>query len=177
MDGPAVLQDNNKPTTTTMTSSQYSFAGFWRRLGAALIDGLLISVITLPILIGIYGMDYFDYEKTGLIAGPADFLLSYFLPAVATIWFWVRYRATPGKLALRAYIVDAESGNPITLRQSVIRYLGYFVSVVPLGFGFLWIAFDQRKQGWHDKMAGTVVTYRPASSAPESETSQETHLN
>lgn len=151
-----------------MTSSQYSFAGFWRRLGAALIDVLLISVITLPILIGIYGMDYFDYEKTGLIAGPADFLLSYFLPAVATIWFWVRYRATPGKLALRAYIVDAES---------VIRYLGYFVSVVPLGFGVLWIAFDQRKQGWHDKMAGTVVTYRPASSAPESETSQETHLN
>jgi uncharacterized RDD family membrane protein YckC len=152
-----------------MPSPQYNFAGFWRRLGAASIDVLLILLVTLPVLIGIYGMEYFDYEKTGFIAGPADFLVSYFLPAVATIWFWVRYRSTPGKLALRAYIVDAETGNPITLRQSVIRYLGYFVSLAPLGLGYLWVAFDQRKQGWHDKMAGTVVTYRPSSTASASE--------
>ncbi len=37
------------------------------------------------------------------------------------------------------------------------RYLGYFASTIPLCLGFLWIAFDKRKQGWHDKLAGTVV--------------------
>ncbi|MGA7985503.1 MAG: RDD family protein [Burkholderiales bacterium] len=40
-----------------------------------------------------------------------------------------------------------------------IRFLGYFVSIVPLGLGFLWIAFDRKKRGWHDLIAGTVVVY------------------
>ena len=48
-----------------------------------------------------------------------------------------------------------------TLTQLVIRYLGYFVSTIPLGLGLLWVGFDRRKQGWHDKMANTVVV-RPA---------------
>ncbi len=39
----------------------------------------------------------------------------------------------------------------------VLRYIGYFLSALPLDFGFLWIAFDARKQGWHDKLASTVV--------------------
>jgi uncharacterized RDD family membrane protein YckC len=144
-----------------MQSPENKFAGFWRRLGAALIDVVLIIIVTFPILIAIYGMDYFDYDRTGFIAGPADFLISYLLPAIATVWFWMRFRATPGKIALRARIVDARTGDTLTLRQSVLRYLGYFVSLLPLGLGYLWVAFDPRKQGWHDKIAGTVVTYGP----------------
>ena len=42
----------------------------------------------------------------------------------------------------------------------MIRYLGYYVSAIPFGLGLLWVAFDPRKQGWHDKMAGTVVVRR-----------------
>jgi len=38
-----------------------------------------------------------------------------------------------------------------------VRYIGYFVSVIPFGLGFIWIAFDSKKQGFHDKLAGTVV--------------------
>jgi uncharacterized RDD family membrane protein YckC len=41
--------------------------------------------------------------------------------------------------------------------QYIIRYLGYYVSIFALGLGFLWVAWDDKKQGWHDKMAGTVV--------------------
>lgn len=153
-----------------MTLYPETFAGFWRRFGAALIDVLLIMLITFPILIGIYGMSYFDFDKTGFVAGPADFFLSYLLPAIGTMWFWTRYRGTPGKLAMRAYVVDAGTGNSITLRQSFIRYLGYFVSLIPLGLGYLWVAFDPRKQGWHDKLAGTVVVTRSSSgAAPASE--------
>jgi uncharacterized RDD family membrane protein YckC len=43
------------------------------------------------------------------------------------------------------------------LGQSLVRYFGYFASCIPLFAGFIWIAFDRRKQGWHDKMANTVV--------------------
>ena len=53
-----------------------------------------------------------------------------------------------------------------TLRQLVIRYLGYYVSTIPLGLGLIWVAFDARKQGWHDKMAGTVVVRSRRHSAP-----------
>jgi uncharacterized RDD family membrane protein YckC len=152
-----------------MPSPQHNFAGFFRRLGATLIDVALIVLVTYPILIAIYGMEIFDYEKTGFVAGPADLLVSHVLPAAVTVWLWLRYRATPGKLAVRAYIVDAATGDPITLRQAVIRYIGYFISLIPLGLGYLWIAFDQKGQGWHDKLAGTVVIHRPSSTAPASE--------
>ena len=60
-------------------------------------------------------------------------------------------------LAISAKIVDAKTGNPPTFGQSVIRYLGYYVSTIAFGLGLIWVAFDARKQGWHDKMAGTVV--------------------
>lgn len=142
-----------------MTPPEVVFAGFWRRFGAALIDIVLIIVVTLPLLIAIYGMAYFDPEQTGFIAGPADFVIGWVLPAIATVWFWLRFRGTPGKLALQARVVDARTGGTLTLRQCVLRYVGYFVSTLPLGLGYLWIAFDPRKQGWHDKIAGTVVTY------------------
>jgi uncharacterized RDD family membrane protein YckC len=54
-------------------------------------------------------------------------------------------------------IADALSCAALGRRQSVVRYLGYFVSTIPLFMGLVWVAFDPRKQGWHDKLAGTVV--------------------
>ena len=56
-------------------------------------------------------------------------------------------------------VVDADSGERITVKQAVVRYFGYFVSIFTLGLGFLWVAWDKRKQGFHDKMANTVVVY------------------
>jgi len=67
-------------------------------------------------------------------------------------------------LSLR--IVDAETGNTPSVGQAVGRYFGYFLSAIVLCFGFYWIAFDRRKQGWHDKLAGTVVV-RSKSRGPE----------
>ena len=63
----------------------------------------------------------------------------------------------PGEMAIKARIVDAKTGEKPTTKQWILRYIGYFVSAIPLGLGYFWIAFDKRKQGWHDKMAGTVV--------------------
>jgi uncharacterized RDD family membrane protein YckC len=138
-----------------MNESDVEYAGFWIRLGASLIDTLLIVVITFPLLVSIYGWKYFQAQK--LFAGPADFLISWILPAAAVIWFWSKRQATPGKAALSLRVVDATTGGNLTLGQSVGRYLGYFVSMIPLGLGMIWVGIDSKKQGWHDKLANTVV--------------------
>lgn len=138
-------------------NTELEYAGFWIRTGAALIDAVLILAITYPILYAIYGADYFDEEKKGFIAGPADFLLTYVAPAVASILFWLSKQGTPGKLALSMRVVDAETGDTLSVGQSIGRYLAYLVSMLPLGLGLIWVGIDARKQGWHDKLAKTVV--------------------
>lgn len=140
-----------------MYEGELEYAGFWVRVGATLIDSILIMLITLPILISIYGWDYLLMEETGLIAGPADFLITWVLPAVAIIVFWITKQATPGKMAISAKMVDASSGMAPSTGQCIGRYLAYFISMFPLCLGILWVAFDRKKQGWHDKLAGTVV--------------------
>jgi len=133
------------------------YAGFWIRVLAALIDSVLIVIVTYPLLIAIYGWAYVDGKQSGFVAGPADFVLTWIAPAAASIVFWIYRQATPGKMAVSARIVDARTGGPLTLGQSLLRYAGYFVALLPLGLGILWVAFDARKQGWHDKLAKTVV--------------------
>ncbi|MDZ4185539.1 MAG: RDD family protein [Desulfuromonadales bacterium] len=147
-----------------MNESDVEYAGFWIRVGASMIDSLLIMVITFPLLISIYGWDYFGSEK--MISGPADFLISWILPFVAVVWFWMQRQATPGKAALSLRVLDADSGNNLSIGQSIGRYLGYFVSTIPLGLGLLWVGFDRKKQGWHDKLANTVVV-RAKNHGPE----------
>ncbi len=133
------------------------YAGFWIRVGASVIDSILIILMTYPLLLSVYGTGYFDPEVTGFIAGPADFLISWVFPAIAIIVFWIYKSATPGKMAISAKIVDANTGARASTGQLIGRYLGYFISGIPLGLGIIWVAFDKRKQGWHDKIAGTVV--------------------
>lgn len=140
-----------------MPNQDIEYAGFWIRALANLIDSVLLMLITVPLVMAIYGTDVFFREDSGLVAGPADFLISYVGPAIVCILFWMYRQATPGKMAVGARIVDAETGGTPTTGQFIGRYLAYFVSIIPLGLGMFWIAFDRRKQGWHDRLAGTVV--------------------
>jgi uncharacterized RDD family membrane protein YckC len=134
------------------------YAGFWIRVVAALIDTVLLTIIIVPFLLAIYGPEYWSSDR--LVQGPLDFLISWVAPAVAVVLFWLARQATPGKMAVGARIVDARTGDRPSTRQLVIRYLGYYVAMIPLFIGILWVAFDPRKQGWHDKLAGTVVVRR-----------------
>ncbi|EDM3692333.1 RDD family protein [Salmonella enterica subsp. enterica serovar Infantis] len=134
---------------------EYEYAGFWLRTGACLVDSLFFSLILLPVTVMFYGTDYL--YSGSLLRGPADMVINWIVPAVLTVILWRGFQATPGKMALRLRVLDAESGRPASTGQYIARYLGYFVSTVPVGLGFFWIAFDRRKQGWHDKLAGTVV--------------------
>ncbi len=81
------------------------------------------------------------------MAGPADFLISWILPAIAVIAFWIIKPATPGKMAISAQIVDATTGQPASAGQLVGRYFAYYISIIPLFPGILWVAFERRKQG------------------------------
>lgn len=72
---------------------------------------------------------------------------------------WKIWSSTPGKMLLKMKIVDAVTGLPITNRQIIIRSLGYIVSGAVFFMGIFWIGLDKRKQGWHDKMANTVVIF------------------
>jgi hypothetical protein len=67
-------------------------------------------------------------------------------------------------MAIHARIVDARTLGRPSLGQLIGRYAGYTVSVLPLGFGLVWVGWDPRKQGWHDKLAGTVVVRQPRAS-------------
>ena len=142
------------------------YAGFWIRSWASLIDTFIILLILLPLMASIYGvnsmsMEVFDggmsYSASSYsFEGSGNFLLNYLLPAIIVIAFWIFKSATPGKMATKLTIVDAKTGKKPTLVQFMLRYVGYFLSLIFL-LGFIWIAFDKRKQGWHDKIAGTVV--------------------
>jgi uncharacterized RDD family membrane protein YckC len=131
------------------------YVGFWSRAWSAILDLLVFVLFTVPILYAIHGRDYFRCDV--ILRGPVDFLNTFVLASVVAILFWITCSATPGKMANSAKIVDAKTGEKPSPRQFIIRYLGYYLSLLPLGLGFIWVAFDSRKQGWHDKLAGTVV--------------------
>ena len=138
-----------------MHQQNQEYAGFWIRTGAAIIDTILILIVVTPILTYIYGDTYWLSES--YVRGFWDLLLGYIIPAIAVVIFWIYKSATPGKMATKLTIVDAKTGGKPTVGQFIIRYLGYYVAMLPLFLGIIWVGIDKRKQGWHDKLAGTVV--------------------
>ena len=131
------------------------YVGFWKRAVAVLVDTFLIILVTLPILIWVYGIEYLNNEH--MEKSSFDFIINYVFPTIAVILLWKYYQATPGKMIFKATIVDAKTGGKPSLRQLIIRYLGYIISTTPLCLGFFWIAFDKKKQSFHDKLAKTLV--------------------
>lgn len=148
-----------------MNNEEYKYAGFWIRVGASLIDVLLISVITVPLTIMIYGN--LVWESEVIILGAADFFINYTLPFIAVVLFWLYKSATPGKMALKIKIVDARTGGKLSVGQSIGRYFAYIPAMLVLMIGIIWVAFDRRKQGWHDKLAKTVVIQKKNSKKVE----------
>ncbi len=118
-------------------------AGFWIRMAALLIDALLIGVIS-SIL--------FHHNDGELLL----------LAAYGAI-MWKLRGSTIGGIVFHLHVVRLD-GRQIDWATAIVRALGCFLSLVVAGLGFIWIAFDDDKQAWHDKIAGTVVV-RAARSA------------
>ena len=151
----------------------YKFAGFWRRLVAYLIDNTIICIVFFVLFL-IAMMAFFigaaSGEESGWIADLADptkissaviFIWLFFL--VLTIGYFTYFHGTtgrtPGKMLLGLQVIN-DDGTPLSFGTAFLRAVGYLVSGAILNLGFIWAAFDKRKQGWHDKIAGTVVIIR-----------------
>src|SRR5262245_40873220 len=136
-----------------MNAAQPEYVGFWARVGASLIDSILMGIVLIPVgrIFGIGGMDAFRLDS------PANIAVNGLLPAVAVILCWMYRQATPGKMLIGAKIVDEKTLGKPTTGQMIGRYFAYYLSTIVLLLGFIWVGFDARKQGWHDKLAGTVV--------------------
>ena len=157
-----------------MESKNLEYTGFWIRFFAVVIDGVLYHFIFYKVFfpiqwfhfIGSSDFSFSDIQQSWLVLniyGVDDFLFYYLkffgntlLPFFITLVFWFAFSATPGKMLFRIKIVDSTTGEKPHKIQLLIRYLCYFLSSIFL-LGFVWVFFDSKKQGWHDKIAGTVV--------------------
>jgi len=147
-------------------AQQVQYAGFLRRLAASIIDTLILLIVLTPLIYFFTQGSYlpgFDSEGdiTAQLAN-IEFDWSYLLindvlPMVLVVFFWIRFRGTPGKQLMDCEVVDATTFGNLRVGQSILRYLGYFISMLPLGLGFLWIIWDEKKRGFHDLIAHTVV--------------------
>ncbi|WP_281629828.1 RDD family protein [Vibrio sp. St2] len=141
-----------------MKETSKEYAGFWIRFAASLIDTVLLLLLITPLMHWVYGEVYWSSDD--FLLGGWDLVLNWICPLIATVAFWVYRSATPGKMALKLEVLDADTGHRLTLSKSVIRYLAYYISAIPLCLGFIWIAFNGKKQGWHDLIANTVVVLK-----------------
>ncbi len=150
-----------------MTDRKYG--GFWRRFFAFLIDKVILYVVSLILfLIGLLAMGLKGDMMSRAAASPEDimqgvgaiwliYLTASFLAGMTYFtWFHGIGGRTPGKMLLGLRVIQA-SGDPMTPGLAFLRCVGYLISGLVFGLGFLWIAFDGRKQGWHDKIAATLV--------------------
>ena len=153
------MESNSSSSPEAASPHGPEYVGFWKRVAASLIDTLILLIVIVPLLLAVYGTGYLARAQESGLAGFWDFVIQVVLPAVAVILFWKYRGATPGKMAISARIVDARSGAAPSTGQLVGRYFAYIVSALPLGLGFFWIGIDRRKQGFHDKLANTVVVY------------------
>jgi uncharacterized RDD family membrane protein YckC len=154
----------------------YKFAGFGRRLVAFTIDNIIINIVFIIFLVIIVAAFAF-----GSLSGDADvwiadwtnpsritslaLMVTIFYIAVSIAYFTYFHGIngrTPGKMLLALQVLSAE-GRPIGFGTAFLRAIGYLVSslLFTLPLGFIWAIFDKKKQGWHDKIAGTVVIIRP----------------
>ena len=115
------------------------YTGFLVRLVAVIIDGVILGVAG-----SMLGRD-----RAGLFSS--------LIGALYSILLWVNCNGqTLGKKVMKIKVVK-EDGSKLQYTDAIVRYLGYIVSTIVVFLGFVWVAFDEKKQGWHDKIAKTLV--------------------
>jgi len=140
-----------------------TYGGFWIRLAAAIIDGIVVTValfiifFAIGLIAGIAGLATGQRPSaTGSNVENLANLLYLLLYVGYFVYFWGMGQ-TPAMRWLGLQVVDGTIGTPIGFGRAALRYVGYLVSILVCYIGLIWAAFDPRKQGWHDKIARTVV--------------------
>lgn len=159
------------PAGSTVSPSPY--AGFWIRTLAAIVDLVpVIAVMGVLQAIGVplglsRGTGDGTLDTGGTVLRPTHALtvsVTSLVPLLVICAYlavqWILTGTTPGQRLVGLRIVRAADGARMSPAQGVVRAVGLLLSVLPLGLGLIWAAADGRKQGWHDRMAGTVVLRR-----------------
>ena len=117
-------------------------------------SGFVFGVI-IGVLVGVAGGELTSDSSTTALN-----LISLIIGLALNAGYFTFYWAGGQTLAMRWFrlrVVDAQTGGPIGVGRGFTRWLGYVLSTVVCYVGLIWAAFDPRKQGWHDKIANTVV--------------------
>jgi uncharacterized RDD family membrane protein YckC len=147
------------------------YAGFWRRVAAAILDGLVLGIVTVPLSLALGGGNDIGTDSSMNYSPAAQ--------SISTALGWLysalmessTRQATLGKMAMGIMVTDLE-GRRIGFGKATGRYFAKILSALILLIGFLMVAFTARKQGLHDILAGTLVVKGQASSQAQAMTSQ-----
>ena len=133
----------------------WHYAGFWVRFLAFLIDGILLGIIS-SAFTPVWGP---QFTTTGnqIAVHAGSNAIGTLVGLVYFVGFWAWRGQTVGMMPFNMQVVSVTDGKKIDVVRGLLRYVGYIISAIPLLIGFIWAAFDARKQGWHDKIASTVV--------------------
>jgi len=144
---------------------RYASAG--GRLIAYIIDGIIVGFaasLFIVLGLGVVGAPVADSAGNVTFNGNVGlaFLIAFIGWLIALLYkpfFWSRGGQTPGYKLIGMRVVRARDGGPVGFGSAILRLIGYVINDIVFGIplGFLWILFDAQKQGWHDKIAGTVV--------------------
>jgi uncharacterized RDD family membrane protein YckC len=121
------------------------FGGFWIRFVAYYIDAALVEIIVIFLVLAFFP------SIAGVLA------MSMIVAPVYFIGFWATIGQTIGMMPFRLRVVRNSDGSRLGFGRAVLRLVGLSISCVPLYLGLIWVAFDSRKRGWHDFIAGSAV--------------------
>ncbi len=159
---PAYAYSDSPYQVAPSATSQLPYADFWIRFAAFVIDNVILSIalVVFEVVIGIVAGILLRVE--GNVTGPPQsfFTLLTIILYLLSILYFIYYWGMGSTLGMRRFgieIVDANTGQPIEFGRSTIRYVGYVISILVCYIGLIWAAFDPKKQGWHDKLANSVV--------------------
>lgn len=130
---------------------QREYAGFWIRVGAWLLDVIILNIVNRLIAV-VVSLATSANESALIAAG----LVSIVINAAYMIYFIGKYGATPGKMACKIEVIRAD-GTPVGFGRSTGRYFAQFLSGLTLGIGYIMVAFDEEKRGLHDRICDTRV--------------------
>ncbi|TMD14968.1 MAG: RDD family protein [Chloroflexi bacterium] len=133
-------------SSTAVPTTATDKAGFWIRVGAYLIDAVILFIVNL-----IVGLIFRNNQ--GLQS-----LIELIVSLGYFVYFWSASGGgqTLGMRALKIKVVKTD-GSQLDYGGAVLRYVGLLVSFLVIFIGVIWVAFDPNKQGWHDKIASTYV--------------------
>jgi len=164
--GPSLICSACKPMYVQMLEQgsshpgSFRYGGFWIRVAAKIIDGLILTVINIALsfLVAMLITTTND-PASAIIAAAVSTFLNLVIAIALTTWFLGSFGATPGKMAVGLMVVHPD-GSRITYWRAFGRYFAEILSSLILGIGYLMAAFDDEKRALHDRICDTRVVYK-----------------